>query len=78
MTKEEIMTTIPAYRAKLLQELNALPDEYVPYLLQIVQTFRNSVTLKPAADSFAQGWREARTGDIAPVAELWEGIDGEE
>ncbi|NJM06536.1 hypothetical protein HC891_10595 [Candidatus Gracilibacteria bacterium] len=69
------MTTTTAYREKLLQELNTLPEEYLPYLLQLVQTFRNSVTLKGAAASFAQGWHEAQTGDVSPIEELWEGID---
>ena len=71
------MTTTPAYREQLLQELKTLPDEYLPYLLQLVQTFRDSVTLKPAAESFAQGWKEARTGDVMPAEALWEGIDVE-
>ena len=35
---------------------------------------RSSVTLKPAAESFAQGWKEAQSGMTKPVSELWEGI----
>lgn len=69
------MTTPPTYRDQLLREVNALPDEYVPYLLQLVQTFRESVTLKPAGESFAQGWHEAKHHVVAPLATLWEGID---
>jgi UDP-N-acetylmuramoylalanine-D-glutamate ligase len=72
-----MMTTAPAYREQLLHELNTLPDEYLPYLLQLVQTFRDSVLLKPAAASFAQGWKEARRGELMPIAELWELIDDE-
>jgi hypothetical protein len=71
------MTTTPAYREQLLREVQALPEEYLPYLLQLVQTFRDSVTLKPAADSFAQGWHEAQTGDTIPISQLWENIDAE-
>lgn len=69
------MTSTPTYRDQLLREVNALPDEYVPYLLQLVQTFRESVTLKPAAESFTQGWHEAQRNAVAPLATLWEGID---
>lgn len=69
--------TTPAYREQVLREVNALPEEYLPYLLQLVQTFRESITLKPATASFAQGWREAQTGDISPIEELWDGIDAE-
>lgn len=67
--------TTTAYREQLLHEVNTLPEEYLPYLLQLVQTFRDSVTLKPAAESFKQGWHEAHTNDIAPLSALWEGID---
>jgi hypothetical protein len=34
------------------------------------------MALKPARASFAQGWREARHGEVQPVDRLWEGIDG--
>jgi hypothetical protein len=34
-------------------------DECPPLLLQIVRVFRESVTLKPAAESFRPGWQEA-------------------
>lgn len=71
------MTTTPAYREQVLREVNALPEEYLPYLLQLVQTFRESITLKSAKASFAQGWREAQSGDIAPLQDLWDEIDVE-
>jgi len=74
--KEGSMTTTE-YRAQVLQEVNALPDEYLPYLLQLVQTFRESVLLKPASVSLKQGWHEARTHQIMPLDELWDGIDAE-
>ena len=70
------MTTTP-YREQVLREVNALPEEYLPYLLQIVQTFRDSITLRPAAESVQQGWHEARTKQITPIEELWDGIDAE-
>jgi len=71
------MTTTPAYRERVIDEINALPEEYLPYVLQLVQTFRESIALKPAVASVAQGWREARTGHITPVQELWDDIDAE-
>jgi len=73
--KEHAMTTTPAYREQVLSEVHAIPEEYLPYLLQLVQTFRDSVTLKPAAASLKQGWHEARTKDLMPIHELWDGID---
>lgn len=70
------MTTTEV-RARVLHEVNELPDEYLPYLLQLVQTFRDSITLKPARASFKQGWHEAQTGQVLPVDQLWDGIDAE-
>lgn len=55
------MTTLPSYRKQLQQEVDALPEEYLPYILQIVQTFRESVMLKPAAESLKQGWHSERS-----------------
>ena len=43
----------------VLAELEALPDEYLPFVLQVMRSFRESITLKPAEASFRQGWHEA-------------------
>jgi hypothetical protein len=64
-------------RRLLIDELDALPPEYHALLLQVIRAFRESVTLKPAAASFAQGWREAKNGELRPISQLWEGIDGQ-
>jgi hypothetical protein len=65
------------YRNQVLAELDALPDEYIPFALQLIRAFRESVTLKPAADSFRQGWQEAQRGETSPVETLWDDIDAE-
>jgi hypothetical protein len=70
-------TAITMYRDQVLAELEALPDEYLPFALQLMRAFRESVTLKPAADSFRQGWREAQRGETLPVETLWDDIDAE-
>jgi hypothetical protein len=75
--EEETMTTTTEYRAQVLREVNDLPDEYLPYLLQLVQTFRESIALKPSSESFKQGWHEAQTQQIMPLDKLWDGIDAE-
>ena len=69
------MTTI--YREQVLAEIDALPDEYLPFVLQLVHTLRTSITLKPAAASLRQGWAEAQQGVTYPIAELWEDLDVE-
>jgi hypothetical protein len=33
--------------------------------------------LKPAVESFRQGWKEAMTGQRLPISQLWEGIDAD-
>ena len=62
---------------QLLAELESLPEEYYPFLLQMIRNYRESVLLQPAADSFRRGWAEAKGGDTMPVERLWEGVDVE-
>ncbi len=59
------------------QEVQQTPDEYLPALLEIIRLFRQSITLKPAADSFRQGWQEAINDETMPISDLWVGIDAE-
>ena len=53
-----ISTEIAAYENQLIREIKETPQEYLPNLLKIVRLFRESVMLKPAEDSFRQGWKE--------------------
>jgi hypothetical protein len=62
---------------QLLAELDGVPEEYFPLLLQMIRSYRESVLLKPAANSFRRGWEEARGDETLPVERLWEGIDAE-
>jgi hypothetical protein len=68
--------TTSRYRKQLFTEIDAVPEEYLPFLLQLIRTYRESVDLKPAADSFRRGWREAQTGEVLPIEQLWEGVNG--
>ncbi len=65
------------YRCQVVEEIDRIPPEYLPSVLQVVRAFRESVTLKGAEASFRQGWGEAVAGETHPVSELWEDIDGE-
>jgi hypothetical protein len=69
--------TTLTYRDQVIAELETLPEEYLPYVVQLMRTFRESVTLKPAAASFQQGWQEAQRGEISPVSTLWDDLDAE-
>jgi hypothetical protein len=59
------------YTEKIEQEIQKTPDEYLPMLLEMVRLFRQSVALKPADESFRQGWKEALKGETLPISELW-------
>lgn len=70
------MTTYHAtYTDRIRQEVAQTPDEYLPLLLEMIHLFRQSIALKPAEESFRQGWQEALRGETLPVAELWAGIE---
>ncbi len=76
--KEKFMDTYQTtYTNLLVQEIKATPEEYLPALLSIVRIFRDTITLKPAEDSFRQGWKEAMSGETMPIDELWADIDDE-
>ena len=64
------------YTARIHQEVAQMPEEYLPLLLEMIHLFRQSITLKPAEQSFRQGWQEALKGEVLPITELWTGIDG--
>ena len=68
---------LPLYKKKLASEIKNVPEEYLPNLLQIVRLFRESVTFRPAEESFREGWKEALSGENPPLTRLWEGIDAE-
>jgi len=65
------------YRTQVLQELEQIPEEYLASLLKMIRVFHESITLKPADESFRQGWQEALNHETHPVAKLWEDIDAE-
>ena len=69
-------STKSIFRKRVVAEVDAFPDEYLPLLLQMIKTYRESVDLKPARASFEQGWREAQSGQTMPLKHLWEGIHG--
>ena len=67
----------PEYRSEVLDELERIPAEFLPAFLTLIRTFRESVTLPSAQESFQQGWQEALDAQTRPVSELWEDVDAE-
>lgn len=65
------------FKKMIMREVENTPAEYLPNLLALIRIFRESVELTHAAESFAQGWKEAKNGETRPISELWEGVDAE-
>lgn len=70
-------TPVATYKEDILHELEEIPVEYQPIVLKIIRLFNKSIALKPADESFLQGWMEALTEETYPISELWDGIDAE-
>ncbi|HOS78824.1 MAG TPA: hypothetical protein PLJ24_01015 [Anaerolineae bacterium] len=72
------MSTYPTtYKARIKQEIEQMPEEYLPLLLEMIHLLRQGIALKPAEESFRQGWQETLNGEVLPVTELWSGIESE-
>ena len=71
------MSTAAPYRQRVIAEVGDVPDEYLPALLRVVEAFRESVALGPAEESVRRGWAEAERGEVRPVSELWDGLEGD-
>ena len=72
------MDTYPStYSKRINKEIRETPEEYLPALLAMIRLFRESVTLKPADESFLQGWKEALNNEILPIEHLWDGINAQ-
>ncbi len=68
------MTTYQAtYAERIRKEIEQMPDEYLPLLFELIRLFRQSIALKPAEESFRQGWQETLRSETLPISELWTG-----
>ena len=65
------------YRHRVVEEIDKIPAEYLPSILEVIRAFRESVTFKSAEASFRHGWKEALDGDTHPVSELWTDLTAE-
>jgi len=61
-----------SYVEKIDQEIKQMPPEYLPALFNIIHTFRESISLNTAEESFKQGFKEALTGETRPIETLWD------
>ncbi|OTE95937.1 hypothetical protein BCS42_01805 [Crenothrix sp. D3] len=63
------------YLERIEQEVKQMPPEYLPALLNIIHTFRESVQLNTATQSFQQGWQEALNGETQAIETLWDDLE---
>jgi len=61
-----------SYVEKIDQEIKQMPPEYLPALFNIIHTFRESISLNTAEESFKQGFKEALTEETRPIETLWD------
>ena len=64
-----------AYVAQLQKEIQDVPDEYMPALIDMVHAFRQGVVQKSLEESFKQSWLQAQNGETHPIDTLWDDID---
>lgn len=69
--------TATKYVDQILHEVEDTPEEYLPHLLNIIQTFKKAARLGAAERSFRRAWKEVKSGKTRPVADLWDGIDAD-
>ncbi|NQZ07273.1 MAG: hypothetical protein HRT35_08930 [Algicola sp.] len=65
------------YAQALHNEIEQTPVEYLGALLNIVHTFRQSVSPKTPEQSLEQGLKEALAGETHDIKTLWDSIDAE-
>jgi hypothetical protein len=70
-------TTQAIYRNQILEVLDSIPQEHLPALVKMIKAFGESFALPAAEASLRQGLLEARSGELRPIAELWDGLDAE-
>lgn len=63
------------YAQALHQEIDQTPKEYLGALLNIVHTFRESVSLPSPADSVEQALKETLSGETHDISTLWDDVD---
>ena len=72
------MATANHYSAsEFMHEIEQVPPQYLPQLFQIVHIYKESITKKVTIDSFDESWKQAISGETAPISELWKGLDVE-
>jgi hypothetical protein len=64
-----------SYSERLEKEIQQVPDEYMPALLNIVHAFREGVIQKSLEESFKRSWAQAQAGETYPIGTLWDEDD---
>jgi hypothetical protein len=63
------------YSEQLAAELQQVPEEYMPALIDIIHAFRAGVIQKSFEEELQASLRDAKAGNTFPIETLWDGID---
>ncbi|MFT7387962.1 MAG: hypothetical protein ACI8VC_001206 [Candidatus Endobugula sp.] len=64
-----------SYNERLAAELQQVPEEYMPALIDMIHAFRAGVIQKHFEEELQESLRQAKSGAISPIDTLWDGID---
>jgi len=59
--------TRAAAAEQIRKEVDCIPDERLPDLVELVREFREQASLLPPVERFRKGWEEAMRGDTLPL-----------
>ena len=81
MTRTDYAMPVTDYAQALYEEIDQTPAEHLAALLNIVHTFRESVSVKSPEPnlekSLEQALKEVQSGELHDIETLWDGIDAE-
>jgi len=63
------------YTEQLVAEIQMVPEEYMPALIDMIHAFRAGVIQKSFEEELQDSFRDAKSGKTFPINTLWDGID---
>ena len=64
-----------SYSDQLAAELQQVPEEYMPALIEMIHAFRSGVIQKSFEEELKASLRDAKAGKTYPIDTLWDGIE---
>ena len=64
-----------SYSDQLAAELQQVPEEYMPALIDMIHAFRAGVIQKGFESDLKASLQDAKAGKTSPIDSLWDGIE---